>query len=441
MKFLNKIVSNLLEQDADLSKFTIILPGKRPVIFIKKILKEKKYSGFLPDFYTIEDLIVKISGKQPVQGIALWLFAFNIYREIHPSEDFATFLKWFPTVLKDWDDILKFSDSDQAVLEYMFDDERIKNWSENLGDSEDLPRRKYLNFWQKMNHFLPILKEKLAAENWATSGMIHEVSKSKIEKFAQETTVNFIFCGFNAFTKVEEKLVRNLMQWDRAQCFFQGDEYYVNDLRQEAGKFLRSITTWKEFTEYRTFKWIENDFAKDKNIKVYEVSGNITQTKVLPEIFQNLQDKNLSKTAVVLLDENLLPAALDSLSEVEFLNITMGFPLKNLNFSNAMKQLFYLQKQLEKLAFNNENPYVLLYLINNFKNRYKDQLQNTMISYLSKPIKDEYQDYSKDALMVELMRYRNPKNKKIIENYSKNNYMINSNPEFITLKEANGIVK
>jgi len=48
------------------------------------------------------------------------------------------------------------------------------------------------------------------------------------------------------------------------------------------------------------------------------------------------------------LDENLLPASLDVMHGVENLNITMGFPLKNLSFSNAVKRLFYLQKQLEK---------------------------------------------------------------------------------------------
>jgi len=348
MKFLNKIVTELLAQNEDLSQYTVVLPGKRPIIFIKRILQEKQYSGLLPNFFTIEDLIVDISGKQPVQGIALWLFAFEVYRELYPGEDFAGFLKWFPTLLKDWDDILKFSDSDKAVLEYMFDEERIKNWSENLGDTTDLPRHKYLNFWQKMNHFLPILKQKLTEKNWATSGMIHETAKGKIEKFAQSTANKFVFCGFNAFTKVEEKLVRSLLQWDKAQCFFQADEYYMKDLRQESGRFLRDIKTWKEFNDSRAFRWIENDFAQPKTIKVYEVSGNITQAKVLPDIFKNINDPNLSKTAVVLLDENLLPTCLDSLSSVNFLNITMGFPLKNLNFSNAVKQLFYLQKQLEK---------------------------------------------------------------------------------------------
>ena len=348
MKFLNKIITELLSQTSDLSEFNIVIPGKRPIVFIKKILKERQYSGFLPNFFTIEDLIKEISEKQPVQGIGLWLFAFEIYREVQPSEDFASFLKWFPTLLKDWDDILKFSGKDEAVLQYMFDEERIKNWSENLGDSEEIPRRKFLNFWQKMNLFLPILKKKLNEKNWATSGMIHESANEKIEDFVLQTEKKFVFCGFNAFTPVEEKLVKSLLQWDKAQCFFQADEYYINDTRQEAGKFLRQHKTWKEFNDSRAFHWIENDFAKEKTIKTYEVSGNITQTKVLPEIFKELKDRNLSNTAVILLDENLLPASLEAMSTVDHLNITMGFPLKNLGFSNAMKQVFYLQKQLEK---------------------------------------------------------------------------------------------
>ena len=392
MKFLNQIISELLNQNKDLSEYNLVLPGKRPVVFIKQILKEKQYSGFLPNFFTIEDLIKEISEKQSVQGISLWLFAFEIYREIQPNEDFSNFLKWFPTLLKDWDDMLKFSISDKAVLEYMFDEERIKNWSENLGESEETPRKKFLNFWQKMNLFLPILKQRLNEKNWATSGMIHEFARNKIEDFAQKTSQKFVFCGFNAFTPVEEKLVRNLLQWDKAQCFFQADEYYINDEKQEAGKFLRQIKTWKEFNESRNFQWLENDFSKQKNIKVYEVSGNITQTKVLPEIFKEISDENLSNTAVILLDENLLPASLDAMNSVKHLNITMGFPLKNLGFSNAIKQLFYLQKQLEKkdssYYYNDvllvleelPNDEIDLEIISNFKSK----IEERNIVYISK---------------------------------------------------------
>ncbi|WP_312078455.1 PD-(D/E)XK nuclease family protein [Chryseobacterium sp.] len=393
MKFLNKIITQLLEQESDLSKFSIVLPGKRPIVFIRQILEEKKYSGFLPDFFTVEELITEIVDQQPIQGISLWLFAYDVYRKMNmvPTDSFSDFLKWFPTLQKDWDDILKFSESDTAVLQYMFDEERIKEWAQDLGDDE-VPRKKFLNFWRNMTVYLPKLKSSLLEKNWATSGMIHEIAKEKIQNYAKDSNKRFVFCGFNAFTPVEEKLVRNLLQWDKAQCFFQGDHYYFDDERQEAGKFLRSHKTWKEFNESRDFNWIEDDFNQKKNIKVYEVSGNITQTKILPEIFAENKDKSYSDTAVILLDENLLPASLDVMHSVEHLNITMGFPLKNLSFSNAVKQLFYLQKQLEKnkTTYYYRDIYPILEELPSSENdervisSFKSKIEERNIVYISK---------------------------------------------------------
>ncbi len=347
MKFLNKVITELLNLNPDLSGFTFILPGKRPVVFIKKILSEKQYSGLLPEFLTVEEVIRKIAGKQELKGISMWLFAYDVYRQQIGDEDFSQFLKWFPTILKDWDDMLKFSDDSTAVLQYMLDEERIKNWGEDLGD-ENAPRKRNLNFWRKMNIFLPALKQKLAEKNWATSGILHETAKQFIPEFVQNTNETFVFIGFNAFTPVEELLVKSLLQQNKAECFFQSDRYYIEDERQEAGKFLREHMKWKEFNSSRDLRWIEDDFRKEKEIDVYEVSGNVTQTFLLPEIFQNIPPEEFGDTAIVLLDENLLPAALDAMSVAEKLNITMGFPLKNLSFSNAVKQVFYLQKQLEK---------------------------------------------------------------------------------------------
>ncbi|WP_312765897.1 PD-(D/E)XK nuclease family protein [Epilithonimonas sp.] len=347
MQFLQKIISELLENHQDISKLDIVLPGKRPMVFIKRILQEKHYQGLLPNFVTIDELIAELSENVEIKGIALWLFSFRIYNRIDSSEDFSGFLKWFPTLQKDWDDMMKFSDDDQKILLWMLDEERIKNWGENLGD-EDNPRKRNLNFWRKMNEFLPLLKSELQKESLATSGMLYQEAFSKIENFAKRTDRQFVFCGFNALSRVEEQLVRQLLQWNKAETYFQADQYYIDDERQESGKFLRETLKWKEFNDNRNFKWIENQFSQSKNIKTYEVSGNIVQAKFLPEILKKIPKTELSETALVLLDENLLPAVLDSLNAVESVNITMGFPLKNLSFSNAIKKLFYLQKQQEK---------------------------------------------------------------------------------------------
>ena len=351
-KFLHKVILELLEKSTDLSGFSFVIPGKRPIVFIKEILKENNYNGLLPQFFTIDELINTISEKQEIKGIALWLFAYKIYSEIHQDESIADFLKWFPTLLKDWDDMLKFNGNDVDILQWMLDEERIKNWSENLGE-EDNARKRFLNFWKKMNVFLPILKQKLNEQKLATPGMIHISAAENLDSFCEKISNKLVFIGFNAFTPVEEKLVKTFLQWDKAEIFFQADDYYINDTRQEAGSFLREYKNWKEFNEYRSFSWIENEFSESKNIKVFEVSGNIAQTKVLPDIIEEIKSQqsigeSSMDTAVVLLDENLLPAALDSLGSLEKLNITMGFPLKNLAFSNAMKKLFHLQKQLEK---------------------------------------------------------------------------------------------
>jgi len=399
LKFLNKVITELLAQNRDLSDFNMVLPGKRPVVFIRRILEENNYSGFLPHFYTIEELVSTIADKQEIHGISLWLFAFDVYKSLNliPNDEFSEFLKWFPTLQKDWDDILKFSGNDEAVLEYMFDEERIKEWAQDLGEDDDVPRKKFLTFWKNMNIYLPVLKKRLQERNWATSGMIHETADKKVVDFAKNTQQQFIFCGFNAFTPVEEKLVRSLLQWNKAQCFFQADRYYFDDERQEAGKFLRNHRIWKEFTDERPFGWIEEDFNQPKNIKVYEVSGNITQTKILPEILNEIENKTYSNTAVVLLDENLLPASLDAMHGVQNLNITMGFPLKNLSFSNAVKQLFYLQKQLEKnrSSYYYRDVYPILeelpksveddQIINNFK----ASIEQRNIVYISKKLMQE----------------------------------------------------
>ena len=396
MKFLSKIISELLSETLDLSQTVIVLPGKRPVVFLKQILKEQKYEGFLPEFFTVDELIKKISGKQHIQGISLWLFGYDVYKKIYPEETLENFLKWFPTLLKDWDDMLKFSEEDKAVLEYMLDDERIKNWGETLGDGDNA-RKRNLNFWKKMNVFLPKLKENLQAKGWATDGMIHEMVREKISDFAEKTETKFVFCGFNALTPLEEKLIRELLQKGKAECFFQGDEYYIKDLKQEAGKFLRKHMHWKEFNENRKFQWIENSFGEEKNIKVYEVAGNVAQTKILPEILQEIPKENYSKTAVVLLDENLLLPSLDAVSFVDNLNITMGFPIKNLGFSGAVKKLFYLQKQLEK----NDKSYYYLDVFSVLEEFPDNEEDKKIIDQFTAKIEDENIVYISKKMMQE----------------------------------------
>ncbi|WP_317127082.1 hypothetical protein [Chryseobacterium taklimakanense] len=88
--FLNRIITELLSQTSDLSQFTIVLPGKRPVVFIKRILAEQKYSGLLPDFLTIEELIQKLQVSNRFRGLR-YGFLLLMFTGIFTKKIFQTF--------------------------------------------------------------------------------------------------------------------------------------------------------------------------------------------------------------------------------------------------------------------------------------------------------------------------------------------------------------
>jgi hypothetical protein len=191
MQFLQKIISELLENHHDISGLDIVLPGKRPMVFIKRILKEKHYQGLVPNFVTIDELIAELSENVEIKGIALWLFAFRIYNKIDASEDFSGFLKWFPTLHKDWDDMMKFSDDDQKILLWMLDEERIKNW-EKISATMTIQEKKP-QFLAKNERVSATSEIRIEKENLATSGMLYQDAFSGIENFAKQTNRQFVF--------------------------------------------------------------------------------------------------------------------------------------------------------------------------------------------------------------------------------------------------------
>ena len=345
--FLYRIAAELIKDAKDLKDHVVVFPGKRPQIFFKKALEDLGYSGFLPRMKTIEELTEEISGATCIQGLALTLEAYRFHTQLYPME-FSEFLKWFPALAKDWDEILKFAPEPLAVLDYMQEEERILQWAKSLGQDElgEVSQR-FLDFWKKNGEYLPQLDRHLEQQGLASPGMVHQLALKNVGQYIAASKERFVFCGLNALTRLEEKLIRELLALDKAQCYFHSDSYYMDNSVQEAGAFLRRHRQWKEFNDFRQFQWVDQDFMQSKYIALYEVPGNVTQTKLLSSILQQIKPEELEDTAVVLLDENLLPSVISELSFVEHLNITMGYPIKNMAFSQGIRALLHLHKQLE----------------------------------------------------------------------------------------------
>ena len=354
MKFIADIVNKIMQYEGDPASLTVVLPNKRPAIFIRKELVERNCQGILPHIISVQDFMEQQSGGIRVDGIRLWLLAYEVYNAMGFSDsgDLSGFLKWFPTLLNDWNDMLKYHLHDRDIIENLYAEERIRQWADQLESAPDhAPRKKFLRFWQNASKFLPKLREKLETEGLMTDGMAQLAALKNFFAPTGDDTTYFLFCGFNAMNTCERTIIKNLISAGRADILFQADHYYLDDTRQEAGHFLREYRGWKEFHAGRPFGNVYSDFAEPKDITVYEIAGNAAQTELLRNLLTaELQNENFvgEETAVVLLDEVLLPATLDALAEVPYLNITMGFSIKMLPFSTAIRQLFYLQNSLHR---------------------------------------------------------------------------------------------
>jgi len=131
-------------------------------------------------------------------------------------------------------------------------------------------------------------------------------------------------------TAAEEKLFKYLIESGKAEIYWDADDYYLLDPRQEAGRFLR------EYVQKNTFgplNWIGNTLSEDKKtINVIGVPGNVGQAKLAGGLLsQAIKDKGTPDgVALVLVDEGLLLPVLNSIpAETGDFNVTMGFPLKH----------------------------------------------------------------------------------------------------------------
>jgi len=181
----------------------------------------------------------------------------------------------------------------------------------------------------------------MAYEGMAYRAVAEDLGKKDFNGFAQR---RYVFAGFNALNKCEERLFGYLTDSKNADFYWDFDEYYVQDPINEAGQFMRNNLTRFGFTN----KDMDHaNLLKPKNIKLIASPTGTGQAKLTTSILEQLSavSDNYTDTAVVLVDENLLMPVLYSLPEtVKAANVTMGYPLKITPTYSFIDSLLEMQK-------------------------------------------------------------------------------------------------
>ncbi len=364
--FLNKLSKTIVTNYGDsFSDLIIILPNRRAKVFLIDELKNQINSTiFSPEIISIEDFIQNIAGIRSIDSVELLFEFYSVYLSITEKdiESFETFANWAKTLLQDFNEIDRYLLEPDKILKYLENIKEVEHWSVDADKRTDLIN-KYLIFWKKLPLYYHTLYDYLIGKGIGYQGLIYREAVNNLNHFSNSiSNKKFIFAGFNALNQAEEKIIQHLLAQDVAKIYWDIDETFLNDPFHDTGLFQRRFKSSWPYYKTNPYEWITSDFKQEKNIQVIGTPKSIGQAKIVGEIIEKHSknnEGNLQNVAVVLGEESLLVPILYALpSNVEALNITMGYSSKNNPAQILIAKLF---KAHTNAIARNESSYVFYY--------------------------------------------------------------------------------
>ena len=353
--FISETLDDILKTTKTFENVVFVLPSQRAGVFVKHRLKDKISSGFLPKIINIEQFIEQVSGIKKIDAVQLLFHFYTVYKKQEVEADpFDVFSSWAFTVLQDFNEIDQHLTNTKDIFVYLRDIERLRKWSTQGTFKETELIKDHFSFIEKLGSYYTAFYQFLIKNNIGYQGLLYREATEKIDDFTKNNQQKkFFFIGFNALNKAEEFLFKKMLSRKNTEVYWDIDQSFFENNHQ-AGTFIRKYKSQWKYYENNSLKTLGNSFSSAKKIELIGASKNITQLKYAGQILEKFS--NHSNTALVLADETLLPIALNSLPKnVEAINITMGYPLKDIPTTNiffSVFQLFLTQEKLQKTTTN-----------------------------------------------------------------------------------------
>lgn len=349
----------------DLSQVAVVFPNKRASIFLNQALVSASDRPiWSPAYTTISDLFRNQTSLQVADPIKLICDLYKVYIRITQSnESFDHFYGWGQILLSDFDDIDKHMVDARQVFRnveglHEYDDisyltpsqqELIKRFFSNFSDRQnDKIKERFLHFWTHLYDIYTEYRNLLAEQGLAYEGQLYRT-------VAEQDSLHlpyrhYLFVGFNLMHPVELKLVQNIRQEYNALFYWDYDRYYTGTLplsgiEAEAGYHVNRLRNLFPNALDETDADIFDNLNALDNITYATAATDDEQARyVATWLTEHRRHAAGTRTAVVLADEQLLPAVVYSIpKEVEAVNITTGYPLALSPLSTLIQQLALLQ--------------------------------------------------------------------------------------------------
>lgn len=388
--FISEVVEDILNKHASFNTLTLVLPSQRAGVFLKdELLQKMPINTFFPKIVSIENYIQELADIHLIDNTQLLFEFYSIYLQHLPKkniESFETFSQWAAIALHDFNEIDSYLVNTEDFFSNLRDIKKLNKWFQQKKPSQLAVN--YLEFFEYLNILYNTLYEKLKADKFGYQGLIYKEATENLEFYINNSNESkVVFIGFNALNKAEEYIFQELLNNGIASIYWDANETIFEN-SNEAGVFLRKYK--REWTFYKTnpFLWSDNKLIENQNIQIIGAPKNITQVKYVGELLSEFE--NFKETAVVLADENLLSLALNSLpNNVQHINITMGYPLKDIPVASLFDKLFKLYLNQNKFNKVNEHQFYYKDVLNLLNDPFINKLFDENLQFIVLKIKKE----------------------------------------------------
>lgn len=391
-KFLYRVAKDLLDRFGDrLQDVAIVFNNKRPQLFLKKYLSE--ISGkpiWSPHFYTIQQFFSASTTKASASQLKQFFVLFTEYNLLLKSEgqDPVSADVFYPLaeiIVSDFSQIDYYLADPAKVFNLIgsiaelqhqfpnFEEEQLEFmksfWSSFSGEKQSKIQEKFIEMWHRMPLLYTNFHNKLEAQDLVSSAKMYRnlaEDKSTVPGFLEKFS-HVVFVGFNALSKAEEFLFKAWQDQGLCSFYFDADQHYFSDTRQEAGHFIRrNINAVGLINQFEISGNRINDTSK--NFTIVQALGNVAQGKLLSNLLSDDNAENVDSKAIILADEALLLPVLQTVSD-DSLNITMGYPFEQSAVFGLCDLWLDIQEEIASgdhlsIAYNRVLTFILNPLIN-----------------------------------------------------------------------------
>lgn len=347
--FIFDVLKDLKNTEDNLSNLTFVLPSKRAGVFLKSQLAQvAEQTMFSPVIISIEEFVEDLSKLKKVTNTELLFEFYETYCELANKieiDSFEAFSKWAQILLQDFNEIDRYLIPQKKIFDYLSAIQDLEHWSVEKNQTNFI--KNYLAFWNKLYAHYTHFTKHLLNKKIGYQGLMYREAVVNLEAYVKDNNTQHVFLGFNALNTSEETIIQTLLKNNLAKVYWDIDDVFLNNSKHDAALFTRQHKLKWEYFKKQPFNWVTRNYSTKKNISVFGIPKNIGQAKYIGTLLNNIkkEQKTLHKTAVILGDENLLTPVLNSIpSNINALNITMGFPLKSIPLASLFEELFSIHK-------------------------------------------------------------------------------------------------